>query len=206
MNTFQKNLKFLKTYDLFGYPISLSFKKKSTYTTICGGVLSLIIVSFLLIIFTYSIFKLFNQEYKETTKYITNLGNEYGDLNLNSDNFMVGVKFDNELLNNWTKPFMSVIMYQTTQFRNSTNTWKVKNKLNMTPCTPQHFSGLETEFAQLQLNTALCPAIGSNLSLQGNFQESVFSYLAYNVIACVDNKTCQDNNTIYNTMKKLGKK
>lgn len=204
METIQKKIKFLKSYDLFGYPISLSFKKKSKYTTICGGILSLAIIIFFLLIFTYSIYKLFNQQYKETSKYMMNLGNQYGSLDLNTNNFMIAIKFDSESINNWSKPFINISMFQTTQYRNSTSTWKIKKKLNMTSCSIEHFNGLETEFEQLQLNSALCPILSSNLTLQGNFQESVFSYLAFTLTSCTDPNICQSNTTIYNTIKKLG--
>lgn len=200
----EQHLKFLKSYDMFGYPISLSFKKKSTYTTIWGGFFSIIVICLLTSLFTYSFYKLFNREYLETSKYIMNLGNEYGSLDLNTENFMIAMKFDSELINNWTQPFINITLLQVTQYRNITNTWKVKKRINLIPCTKEHFLGLESDFNILQLKNALCPSLGSNLTIQGNFQEAIFSYLSFSLTSCLDNKTCQNNITIYNTIKKLG--
>lgn len=204
MEFFQEKLKFLRKYDKFGYPISLSFKAKPTYNTICGGFFSIVIVIFFLFVSGYSFYKLFNQEYKETNKYILNLGSSFGDLQLNTDNFMMACKFDNDVLNNWTMPFMMVSLTQVRQFRNASGISKEKININLTKCTQDHFPGLKQEFYQQQLNTSLCPTFGSNLSIEGGFQENVFTYLVYSVNSCMNNRNCQNNKTIIDTIKNIG--
>lgn len=124
MNKIKKKIKHLRSYDLFGYPISLSFRKKTSYKTVCGGFLSLLIIIFFISLCIYSIFRLFNKEYMETSKYLMNLGKKIGSLELNTNNFMLGVKFDNELLNNWSKSYINITLTQITQYRNLTNVGK----------------------------------------------------------------------------------
>lgn len=198
------NFRFLKRFDMFGYPVSLTFKKKTTYQTIYGGLFTLLLVFVFLIISVYSIYKLFNQDYKETFKYEMNLGETYGSLPLNSNNFMMAVKFDAEQLNNWTIPFINVSLIKVTQFRNETKTFKIKNRINLFPCNETHFPGIVSEFNKVNLRNALCPNLSENLTLEGSFQENVFTYLQYALTTCENPLLCQNNVTIKNTIEQIG--
>ena len=82
----------------------------------------------------------------ETSKYLINLGKELGSLELNTNNFMLAVKFDSDLLNNWSKSYINITLTQITQYRNLTNIWKIRNKIKLIQCTRSHFAGLEMEF------------------------------------------------------------
>ena len=204
MANFKRNFKFLKGFDMFGYPVSLSFKKNTTYQTIYGGFFTLLLVFAFLMISVYSIYKLFNQDYKETFKYETNLGETYGSLPLKGNNFMMAVKFDAEQLNNWTTPYINVSLIKVTQFRNETKTFKIKNKINLLPCNETHFPGLASEFNKLNLRNALCPDLSANMTLEGNFQENTFTYLQYALTACDNPLLCQNNVTIKNSIEQIG--
>jgi hypothetical protein len=206
MRNFGLNFKFLKEFDLFGYPVSLSFKRNPTFQTIYGGFFTLLLVLVFVMISVYSIYKLFKQDYKETFKYETNLGETYGALALDGKNFMIAVKFDAENLNNWTSPFINVSMIKVSQFRNETRTFKIKDRIELSSCNESHFVGLEKEFQQLNLKTALCPNTSSNLTIEGNFQENLFTYLQFALTSCENPLLCQKNSTIVETITKIGKK
>ena len=204
MFSISKKFKFFKKYDIFGCPVALTMKNEESYKTIFGGMLTVIINMFFLGVIVYSFFKLFTKQNLETAKYEINLGSTYGYSDLNSNNFMIAINFDQSVLNNWTLPFMNISLIHVTQFRNSSLTFKTKQKIPLKICNHSDFVGLESEFDQLGLNTALCPSPGFNLSLQGNFQENIFSYFQIQLTTCTNNKTCQNNKTIYNTISAFG--
>ena len=117
---------------------------------------------------------------------------------------MLAIRFDQNVLNNWTLPFMNITLMHVTQFRNTSTVWKIKKKIGLRPCLSSDFTGLESDFKQLGLNTSLCPAPGSDFTLQGNYQENIFSYLQIILTTCTNNKTCQDNATIFREVAKIG--
>ncbi len=204
MFSFTKKFKGFKKYDIFGYPIALTMKNEDSYKTVFGGLLTIGIITFFFGIVIYSFYKLFTKQNMETAKFEVNLGDSYGNLDLNDENLMLAIRFDQNVLNNWTKPFMNITLNHVTQFRNTSTVWKSKKKINLRPCKSSDFIGLENEFEILGLNTSLCPVPGSNLTLQGNYQENIFAYLQIILTSCTNNQTCQDNKTIYSEVSKIG--
>lgn len=200
-----KSLKSLKSFDLFGYPISLTFQKKTQFTTILGGCITLIIKIFFFLLSLYSFYKLFSQEYEETSNFQNNLGEKYGDLKMDSSNFMLTLRFDQDLINNWANPFLNVNVVKVFQSRNGTKVSKKKVFLNMSNCEINMFPGLEKSFSQLNLEKALCPQNLGDFSLVGNFQEDEFSYLQVSVSNCLGKDNCQKNETFYENINSFGK-
>ena len=90
------------------------------------------------------------------------------------------------------------------QYRNATNIWKVKKAIKLKICEHSDFIGLEDDFDQLGLNYSLCPVPGTDLTLQGNFQEDVFAYFQITLTTCSNKHICQSNETIYNTISAIG--
>lgn len=199
-----KKFKFFKKYDIFGCPVALTMKNEDTYKTIFGGIVTTILTIFFLGVILYSFFKLFTRQNMETNKYELNLGSSYGFLDLNQENFMLAVKFDAEILNNWTLPYMNLTLMHVTQFRNTSKVWKNKTKVSLRPCLQSDFVGLEADFPQLGLKTALCPSSGFNLTVQGNYQEDIFAYFQIILTTCSQSMLCQSNETIYKEISKLG--
>ena len=132
-----------------------------------------------------------------------NLGNDYGFITLDEKNLNFAVKFNQNIINNWTRPYINLTVLHTTQFRNATGTFKEKNEIKLKPCEHSDFEGLGSEFDLLGLNQSLCVGAGSNLTLQGNYQEEIFSYFNIVLTACIDFQFCQDNQTIYDTISKF---
>ena len=88
---------------------------------------------------------------------------------------MLAISFDQQVLNNWTLPFMNITLMHVTQFRNLSAVWKIKKKIGLRPCLSSDFTGLESDFKQLGLNTSLCPAPGSDFTLhKGIFKRKSF--------------------------------
>ena len=205
MLNFQRKFKFFKQCDIFGYPIAFTMNKVSSFKTIFGGIMTSLLIFFFFGVIFYSFFKLFTNQNLETSKYELNLGSSYGFLELSDQNFMIAILFDQKILNNWTKPFINLTVNHVIQYRNSTTpAWKTKANIVLKACEYSDFSGLEKEFDELGLNLALCAGRGSNLSLQGNYQENVFSYFQIILTSCMNSSVCQDNETIYKEISKLG--
>lgn len=131
------------------------------------------------------------------------MNENYGQISLESRNFMLSVKFDQSLLNDWSHPFLNVTLTQTIQLKNSNNTIKIRNPIKLIKCESSFFSGLEDQFEKLKLEEALCPEQNSNLSIQGNFDEEVFSYLSFSVTECEDKDTYRETRLIVETFEKL---
>ena len=186
-----ETLSSLKRFDIFGYPVSLSSQNKTTHTTKLGGFLTILMLSFFVIVGITSLYKLFRIELIGSTNFTQKLGAHYGSLPLGVQSFMLAVKFNVEAINNFTNPYMNVSFVQTTQSRINNSIVKLTRNINLKACTSDHFKGLESQFFSLGLNTALCPEIGSNLTIQGGFTEDSFTYLKVKIFPCSDNIKCQ---------------
>ncbi len=205
MLNFQRKFKIFKQCDIFGYPIAFTMNNKNSFKTIFGGLLTSILIFFFFGVIFYSFFKLFTNQNLETLKYESNLGNSYGFLQLSDQNFMIAIRFDQSILNNWTKPYMDLKVIHVIQYRNSTTpAWRNKTNIVLKACQYSDFVGLEKEFDELELYNALCFERGSNLSLEGNYQENIFSYFQISLTSCLDSSVCQDNETIYSEISKFG--
>lgn len=192
--------KLLRKLDIFGYPISLSSDRKTVHNTKFGGCFSFLLLSFFLIVGIVSFYKLFALQLVESNSFAVNLGAKTGCLNLGTDFFMVAVKTNVDLVNNWTNPFFNVTLSQNTQARVGNNTLKYYNNINLTPCTARHFPGLESQYEALGLVSALCPVLGSNLSIQGGFVDDIFTYLKLEFSPCNNSSLCQNQQNIENSI------
>ena len=176
-----------------------------TYQTVFGGILSLIVQSFFFIVIIYSLYKLFDLQNFETYQSQVSLGSNYGSIEMKQETINFALKFDQPVLNNWTIPFMNITAVHVTQFRNSSTTFKIKKKIILKQCEYSDFQGdHNVQFDQLGLNTSLCPLPETNLTIQGNFQEDVFSYVQFILTACNDSSLCQSSKKINSTMAKIG--
>lgn len=198
-------LKFLKNLDIFGYMISLSFKKETLHKSLFGGINTMLLASFMIGLSIFCLFKLFNEDYKENYKYVGKLAGHFGSLDLNGRNFMMAAKFDNDLINNWTNPFLNITLTQTSQIRNQNGTTKIKKTIKLYPCEEKHFSGLEEEFKKLRLSNALCPDLSANLTIGGSFEEEIFTYLNYEIKNCENAEICHDAIATEQALKGIGK-
>eukprot|EP00347_Sterkiella_histriomuscorum_P017935 403347419 len=86
-------LRFIKSSDAFGHPITLSYKDSSTYKSIFGGVVTLLARISLLVYFLIQITSVFQRQVCYITASTTyeNLGNSQRTVNLNKDNFDIGL-------------------------------------------------------------------------------------------------------------------
>jgi len=183
--------KLLKKLDIFGYPISLSSDRRTVHNTKIGGFTSCLILSFFLTVGIISFYELFSLQLMESSSSTVNLGAQLGSLSLTTDIFMVAITTNVNQVNNWTNPFLNVSLSQNTKARVNDTTVVYSNKINLTLCTPEHFRGLEDQFQSLGLNSALCPELGSNLTIEGGFVENIFTYLKLEFYPCSDPTICQ---------------
>lgn len=195
-----KFLKMLSFLDIFGYQISLSFKKKTIHRTKCGGFISLTLFLFILGLSIYCLSRLFNEEYKENYTKIKRLGDNFGSLPLKGENFMLAVKFDNNLINDWDKPFLNITLTKTTNINNNSVLSKINTNILLKKCEVKHFKGLEDQFSQLNLGNALCPDVSADLTLEGGIDQNLFTYLKYGISLCRDSQKCQDYSKLVETL------
>ena len=203
MDSIKNKLKFFKKCDIFGYQIALRMKNDDYYKTVFGGILTFLIILFFICVTFYSFYMLFTRQTVQTNKYDINLGTKFGNLNISDQNYMIAIRFDADILNNWTNPFMNVTMRHVSQYRNTTSLWKIKTPIDLKICEKTDFPGLEEQFNQLALNTSLCPVPGTPMLLAGTYQEDLFAYFQIMLTTCSAD-SCQDNATIYNTISQIG--
>lgn len=204
MKKIKNRIKFLKNYDLFGHPITLTMKQGSTYKSVFGGVVSLIIEIVFLLLVLYSLIQLFSNKNLTISRDEINLGKSFGSLSLPPKELNFALKFDQDSLNNWTLPFINISLIHVTQYRNETNIFKVKNKISLNVCEIENFKGVETDFKLLGLENALCPNFNSSILIQGSYEEKVFSYFQIKLTICEEKEKCQDNETLFEEMNKIG--
>lgn len=194
----------IRNLDIFGCPINLTMRKDYSYKSSFGGIMTLFLMVSMVALIVYSFSRLFLKKDLYVNKYQVNLKSEYGYLDLNHDNFMIAMKFDDETLNNWTSPFMNLSLVHVVQYRNETSLWRNKTYINLRPCQKNDFKGLETDYEQLFLSTALCPDSNFNTSIQGSYQENVFAYFQVALTTCSDPLVCQDQDLINSVISGIG--
>jgi hypothetical protein len=62
---------FFENIDMYGQPIQFTYKNKNTFSTICGGFISIIIISFLIIYFVMLVLDIINRKYPIVVNTIT---------------------------------------------------------------------------------------------------------------------------------------
>lgn len=196
--------KTLKTFDMFGKPITLTMNNKDTFKTVLGGLISCSFKLFFLVFAIYSLYTLFSQKNLSSIQSVHDLGFSYGSFPLDEKTFNLALKFDSSILNNWVRPFVNISFSHVIKFRNNSLTEKKIENIALKPCNKTNFPGLESEFTYLNLAEALCLSPNSNLTIEANFLENVFSYFQISVFSCIDSNVCQNDDTIRSTLKNIG--
>lgn len=202
---FAKKVKFLKNFDLFGYPVTLTMKENYRYRSIFGGCITLLFLLFLTAIILASLIGIFSYQHMNTSESQKNLGTTYGVLELNQSTLNLALKFEDPRLNNWTTPYFNISLIHFTQFRNTSLVYEVGVPIPLKPCNKSDFGYLDVEFLQLKLDEALCPDADANLTVQGNYQENIFSYLQINIDVCEETNKCQSEGNMRNLTSEIGK-
>lgn len=201
---FLKKFKFLKSFDIFGYPVTLTMKENYRYKSIFGGCITLLFLLFLIVIILVSVVGIFSYQHMNVSESQKNLGTTYGVLDLNQKTLDFALKFEDPRLNNWTIPYFNISLIHFTQFRNTSLVYEVGVPIPLKPCNKSDFGNLDVEFMQLKLEEALCPDQDANLTLQGNYQENIFSYLQINIDSCEEANKCQTEENIQNISSEIG--
>lgn len=204
MKNIRNKFKFLKNYDLFGHPVTLSMNEKTFYKTVFGGMVSFILeISFLLLII-YSLNQLFSNQYVQTSRYDINLIDSFGKLALNQKEFALALKFDTDILNNWTNPYMNISLIQTHLTRSLNDSInKKKVILPLKPCKIEDFKDFQVEFKKLGIANALCPENNVNFSMIGAYEENIFDYFQIKVSVC-NEANCQTKEAIEQVVQSIG--
>lgn len=203
IKTLCKKFKFLKNYDLFGHPITLSWKEKTFYKTVFGGLVSFLIEIGFIILICFSISNLLTNQYVQTSNYEITLIETFGKLSLNQKELGLAIKFDNDVLNNWTTPFMSISLVQAYSIRTLDKINKSKINVPLKPCQIEDFKEFQNEFQKFGLAKALCPEKNVTFSLIGTYEENIFEYIQIKVSVC-NAANCQTNETIQKIVQNIG--
>lgn len=203
MKRFLKTFKCFKTFDIFGYPITLTMKEDSCYHTTFGGIMTFGFIALFIPIIAYSFYNLFSLKKISVNRTEVSNANSYGVIDLNQETLHFALKFQEPVFNNWTKPFMNITLLHIQQIRNISSTIKVQNVVELKPCNISDFKNLESDFLKLQLNDALCPEKNVSLTIRGNYQEDIFSYFQISITTCTNSLFCQEESTIKNISSTL---
>ncbi|KAL4499094.1 hypothetical protein ABPG72_016996 [Tetrahymena utriculariae] len=196
MTFFQKYVKLIKQFDLFGTPISLNLDKKTHYQSYLGAIIS--ILSLLLI--TTLCWNIFI-DYLNQANLLINTQNEYnpnpGMLELNQDNFFFAVNIQqSDDLSFASVPYFAIQVEQ----GHEQNTSQSKNQqfsvIPMQKCQQQNIQNLDSDVIntlnRIGIQNLICPSSNFRITLQGQQTSQVFEFLKISVIQCDENSKAWD--------------
>ncbi|CAD8200047.1 unnamed protein product [Paramecium pentaurelia] len=208
----------IKGLDIFGQSITLNINRQKTYTTIFGGLSSILIIAILVAFFQSNIISFFNK-----TAVIFSTETQFDQspdqIIMNIQNYMVA--FSIEQKNFIGNPMFNITIEQRHYYRDKHgNQIKQINYLQLEPCTLDHFqfllnqpeSNFESEYYMLELDKWLCPQKDFQFSIQGTYTSSQFDFIRVIVNDCDDSKngyinwkpTCAKQSEINEHLNKEG--
>eukprot|EP00347_Sterkiella_histriomuscorum_P007133 403350137 len=198
--------KIIKNADLYGYPIGLQYKRKSSYQTVFGGAVTILsrlgILIFLLVLAN----NIINRQRKVTSKQkYSNLYNKnYFTLNQTNFDIAVGVQFYDgqshlDIKNELHTYMKFIIDYQEMKYMADNNgSYYVKREIvpyELVPCTNDRFLGLDSQMSSLGINKPgwYCPK-DFVMFLQGKIESSDKRMMRVRVFPCQNSTTPLSNN------------
>ena len=178
---------FIKSFDLFGSPVELSFDRNHSHHTACGGVISgcfLIIFLYFTLISCYDLFTY--RTIKYTRKVHHQKSGNTNPLDLNTNNSMFAFRFVDSI---WA-PLLPLRLCHESLIKTESGSFLIENEIPLTPCTESHFPGLQDDFNRFNLKDGLCLEHQAAFPLKGDADEAIYSYIKLIVGACDSNMEC----------------
>ncbi|CAD8078632.1 unnamed protein product [Paramecium sonneborni] len=219
----QKFKEGLKSIDIFGQSINLSFRKEEQYKTSMGGFLSICIIGTIISFFYSNIINFFAKLNVTSTQEFT-FADDPDILILNQEHFMFAVQIEQD--NFTTNPYFNISVEQRHYYRfpNGTQFRYPNQYIDLVPCTLQHFQPLferysvdfREQFEQQNLQNFLCPNLNFvhslNMTVGGVWASSDYYFLKFSVTNCRDSSQnnftwkpiCKTSEEIQNTLNRQG--
>ncbi|KAL4432500.1 hypothetical protein ABPG74_013354 [Tetrahymena malaccensis] len=193
-----------KYLDIFGKKVILNFHENSLIQTVFGGVVASLVCA-VAIIFCYNS----TNDVLNKVNFIAQGNKIFSDnpsqLNLTSDKFMIAVNMiqDNFIQN----PYLNISLQQRvyTTLPNGTSVKKYID-IQLEQCTFQHWNSLNKpgdtiitldQYNSYNISNYLCPQLGTNLTVQGQIANQVYSFLKFTVTGCQNQTNPQSSPNLW---------
>eukprot|EP00347_Sterkiella_histriomuscorum_P023350 403334981 len=184
----KKSKSFLRKMDVFGHPITFTYKHNDSFKSSIGGVFTLLFRIGILVYFLIEISSVFQKKSTiQNSTYIRNLSVDKTQTNLDPSNFDIAVSmfmYNETVKNNLSKYFKIQIRATTNEWINATAYDERFVDFNLSICDRSRFAGIEKEAESLGVyDSFLCPE-NFNFTLQGSFAANKNSYISVQIWKC----------------------
>ena len=176
---------FLKSFDCFGVQYGFHYKSEESYTSVIGGIVTLLFSVFALWYFITNFISFVKRENINSVYYTMTTSKT--DI-INFKNFSYGIAFGISCDNNYNDH--SIYDYLTLNFDhvktviNANGNNRIKTNINYVKCDKSKFFNLlNDEYDRLELDNFYCISDEqANLNIQGIFGNEIFEYFQFDVI------------------------
>ena len=185
MSEKSKISEFIKGFDCFGVQYGFHYKSEENYTSVIGGVVTLLFSIFALWYFITNFISFVKRENINSVYYTMTTSKT--DI-INFKNFSYGIAFgiscDNDYNDHSIYDYLSLKLdhVKTTTDENGSN--RIKTSIDYEKCDKSKFFDLlDAEYDRLQLDNFFCVNDEqSNLNIQGIFGNEIFEYFQFDVV------------------------
>ena len=185
MSEKSKISEFIKGFDCFGVQYGFHYKSEENYTSVIGGVVTLLFSIFALWYFITNFISFVKRENINSVYYTMTTSKT--DI-INFKNFSYGIAFgiscDNDYNDHSIYDYLSLKLdhVKTTTDENGSN--RIKTSIDYVKCDKSNFFDLlDAEYDRLQLDNFFCVNDEqSNLNIQGIFGNEIFEYFQFDVV------------------------
>ena len=185
MSEKSKISEFIKGFDCFGVQYGFHYKSEENYTSVIGGVVTLLFSIFALWYFITNFISFVKRENINSVYYTMTTSKT--DI-INFKNFSYGIAFgiscDNDYNDHSIYDYLSLKLdhVKTTTDENGSN--RIKTSIDYVKCDKSKFFDLlDAEYDRLQLDNFYCVNDEqSNLNIQGIFGNEIFEYFQFDVV------------------------
>ncbi|CAD8162344.1 unnamed protein product [Paramecium octaurelia] len=213
----------LRSVDIFGQSINLSFRQREKYKTSFGGFLSMCMTATIISFFYSNILSFFSMTTVTSNESLIFEDNPQL-LKLDPSIFMFAIQIEqSDFINN---PFFNITIEQRHYHRydNGTQYKYPSQYIDLVQCTQSHFASIfekynisfEEQYNKLNISNFLCPNLNNentlNLTIGGTWASTDYYFLKFSVKNCVNNSestfswkpTCKSPEQIQETTQSSG--
>ena len=176
---------FLKSFDCFGVQYGFHYKSEESYTSVIGGIVTLLFSVFALWYFITNFISFVKRENINSVYYTMTTSKT--DI-INFKNFSYGIAFGISCDNNYNDhsiyDYLTLNFYHVKSIINENGNNRIKTNINYVKCDKSKFFNLlNDEYDRLELDYFYCISDEqSNLNIQGIFGNEIFEYFQFDVI------------------------
>lgn len=185
MSEKSKISQFIKSFDCFGVQYGFHYKSEENYTSVIGGVVTLLFSIFALWYFITNFISFVKRENINSVYYTMTTSKT--DI-INFKNFSYGIAFGISCDNNYNDhsiyDYLSLNLDHVKTTTNENGSNRIKTNIDYVKCDKSKFFDLlDDEYDRLQLDNFYCVNDEqSNLNIQGIFGNEIFEYFQFDVV------------------------